>query len=69
MPPSAASTLPVTKLAEGEARKATAAAISVLFGLVSLLIALPGGVFWLFSKERQMLQSVPDELSIGEPPS
>ena len=46
---------------------ATAAAISVLFGLVSLLIALPGGVFWLFSKERQMIQSIPEHLSIGEP--
>ncbi len=31
---------------------ALATAMSVLFGLVSILIALPGGLFWLLSKGR-----------------
>ena len=35
--------------------------VSVLFGLVSVLITLPGGAFWLFSKDRAALAIVPAE--------
>ncbi len=38
---------------------AQAAAMSVLFGLVTILIALPGGIFWLFSRDRQPTAAEP----------
>ncbi len=42
---------------------AQAAAMSVLFGLVTILIALPGGVFWLFSRDRREMTGQSVEVS------